>query len=100
MSNPQKDLRKQLRNVVQELLPEAMNKELHDALYKELCKTVTSYLERIQIEVREAMEKIEQRQKDTLSYLVRQVTNPPGMDAAPPAPTADAETLPETPANG
>ena len=54
-----KELRKSLRNVVLELLPELLKTEL----FKELEKHVKAELAIMH-----------ERQKDTLSYLVRQVT--------------------------
>lgn len=59
MSNNPKDLRKQLRNVVQEILPEVLTSELIAALKKE----INAYLD-----------KIDERQKNISSYIVRNST--------------------------
>jgi predicted house-cleaning noncanonical NTP pyrophosphatase (MazG superfamily) len=69
MSNP-KELRKQLRNVVQELLPEVLNNEQYEALKKH----VDARVDKVEKFVKDTMHEINERHKDTMGYLVRQVT--------------------------
>ncbi len=66
-----KELRKSLRNVVQELLPNLILQELEKALYKNLEYKIKLMDEH----VRQELHAMTERQKDTLSYLVRQVSS-------------------------
>jgi hypothetical protein len=61
MSNNAKDIRKQVRNVVQEILPEL----LASALIAEIDKKLTAL-------VLKRLDQIDQRQKDIQGYMVRQ----------------------------
>ena len=65
-----KELRKSLRNVVQELLPNLLLQELEKALYKSL----EAKIKLMDEHVRQELNSMTERQKDTLSYLVRQVS--------------------------
>lgn len=58
--NP-KDLRKQLRNIVQELLTEALIKEVMFEVEKRLMDVV-----------KKRLDMLDERQKDMLGYIVRQ----------------------------
>lgn len=69
MSNP-KELRKQLRNVVQELLPELVTNEMIKAIEAELNKKILE----IEASTKKTMHEMNQRHKDTMGYLVRSVT--------------------------
>lgn len=73
MSHP-KELRKALRNVCQDLLPEMMKTEI----YMQLQKENNDRLNHIIKTINEAVERLEQRQKDVQSFLVRQVTSAGG----------------------
>jgi len=61
MSNPQKDLRKQLRNLVQEELPAILSKELVDAVLSK---------------INSRLDVIDERQKVIQSYLIRNTSVP------------------------
>jgi ribosomal protein L9 len=71
MSNP-KELRKALRNVVQELLPQMLTVEMEKAIYKSL----EAQIKQIEENAKSQLKEMQERQKDTLSYLIRQVTVP------------------------
>lgn len=69
MSNP-KELRKQLRNVVQEILPEILTKEVISVIQAELNKKILE----IETSTKKTMHEMNERHKDTMGYLVRSVT--------------------------
>lgn len=76
MSNPAKDIRKQLRNVVLALLPEVLTRELEEALYKKLLSDMNARMDLIANNAKETLEKIDQRSRDVQSYVVRQNSQP------------------------
>lgn len=76
MSNPAKVLRGQLRQITKEVLPELLNPEMKSALFNALQEEIRLRLTKIENNVKETLEALETRQKDTLGYLVRQVSNP------------------------
>ena len=61
MSNAQKDLRKQLRNLVQEELPGVLTKELVEAALAN---------------IHSRLDQIDERQKQIQSYLIRSTSVP------------------------
>jgi len=67
MSNNAKLVRSQLRQIAKELLPEILTQ----ALYAEIGKEVTARLNEIQANIKENLERIDQRSKDVQSYIVR-----------------------------
>lgn len=69
MSNP-KEVRKQLRNVVKELLPEIMTGEQYALLEKHNAQKLAE-LEKY---VKDLMHEMNERHKNTMGYLVRQVS--------------------------
>lgn len=72
MSTNAKDLRKQVRNVVLEILPGVLTKEVVDAIVK----SVNSRLDKIEKDNKDSIAKINERHKDVMSFLVRQVSKP------------------------
>lgn len=76
MSNPIKALRGQVRQIVKELLPDVLKTELLEVIKKELVADFTTKLTRIENNVKETLQAVDQRSKDSLSYLVRQSTEP------------------------
>ena len=76
MSNPLKDLRKQLKNIVQDLLPSMLTEELHKAQYAKLSSELQARMDSVERHVKETMHEMNNRNKDVQSYLVRQVTAP------------------------
>lgn len=69
MSNP-KELRKQLRNVVQELLPDLLNSEQHAVLKKHIDLRISE----LEKHVKKVLADLDERHRDTMSYLVRNVS--------------------------
>ncbi len=69
MSNVAKDIRKQIKNVAQEILTNEVKTELYAALQKE----ITQRMESLANEVRTHLKGVEQRQLDTQSYLMREI---------------------------
>lgn len=72
-----KDTRKQLRNVVQDLLPSLLQTEVFQGLYEKLHKSVqkevTAHLEAVARDVQEALKRIDHRSQDVQSFLINQV---------------------------
>jgi hypothetical protein len=69
MSNKQKDLRKQLRTVVEEILPSFTK----DALFAELQKENKARLDLLEKVVRDTLRQIEDRAKDHQSLVLREL---------------------------
>lgn len=67
-----KELRKQLRNVAQELGKELINDELFLAVEKRIKAHVDDRLNRIEAYLTESLKKIDQRSQDMQSYIVRE----------------------------
>lgn len=74
MSNPQKDLRKQLKNIVQDILPGILASELQQNNAKELRESMNLRMEEIMKNVIEYLKTMEERQKDFQNYMIRQIT--------------------------
>lgn len=74
MSKAHKDLRKQLRNVVQEILPELLKKELSDAILTELLKHMNTRMDIIAANAQKSLADMDKKTKDVLSYVIRQNT--------------------------
>lgn len=75
MSNA-KELRKSLRNVVQELLPDLIKSELGNSLRKELSEQMKVHLDLAVGQIQGVLKQIDQRSKDVQGYLVRQTLQP------------------------
>ena len=65
-----KDIRKQVKNVAQDLLNEALIQEV----LAKVTKHVDSRLDAMNAHVRSQLEAMDKRAKETQAYLVRQVT--------------------------
>lgn len=63
-----KQIRGQIRQVVKDLLPEVLKAEIYAAIQKENDERLI----RIEKHLRETLNKIEDRSKDVLGYLMRQ----------------------------
>lgn len=63
-----KELRKQLRNVVEEILPEVLKSSTVDAIMDEVGKRMRG----IEDHVKQIMGEMNERNKDTNGYLIRQ----------------------------
>jgi hypothetical protein len=69
-SRTAKQLRGQMRQIIQEMLPNLLTHEVLKAI-KESNDVMVKSLEK---HVKETMKEMQERQKDTLGYLVRQTT--------------------------
>lgn len=70
-------IRGQLRQIVQELLGEVLVATLREEIVKEVKETYFEpRLRKIESNVQETLQLVNQRSKDSLGYLVRQVTEP------------------------
>lgn len=86
MSDKQvKLLRKQIRNVVQEILPGVLTQEMRNSIYEQLNSTLSTQLKQISDHVKSTLDAIDQRAKDLQSYAVRQS----GVVAPPISPTIE-----------
>lgn len=74
--NSPKELRKQLRNVTQELLPDLLQSELGQKLYADLSHVIQTRLDVVIANIHETLQQIDQRSKDIQGYLVRQTLTP------------------------
>ena len=95
-SGAMKDLRKQIRNVVQEIGPELVKAEMYGELQKVLTKQIQETLTRIQDEIRANLEVIDQRSKDMQQFFMNQMAQQGA--AANPAVPMPQDSTPETPA--
>lgn len=86
MSDNPKVIRKQLRNVVQDLLPELLRHELQLALYTKLLNDINKRMDEIGTHAKEALEKMDKRSQDVQGYAVRQLSLIPSPVTAPIAP--------------
>lgn len=72
MSKDVKLVRGQLRQIAKELLPEAINEQQYQALKKHIDTRVNE----IEALVKKTLHEMNERQKDTMGYLVRQASLP------------------------
>lgn len=72
-----KDLRKQLRAVVREILPEILTAELVTASHREYTAKLEERLDAISKHLTDTLTAIDQRSKDMQSYVVRNLPAPP-----------------------
>lgn len=70
-----KELRKQLRNIVRELLPELLSQEQSTAIKKELQVQIEDRLKKIDQHVQDSMKSIDSRSKDVQAYIMRQINS-------------------------
>lgn len=76
MSNQAKVIRGQLRQIVQDILPDLLNNEVKNALYQDLSKQLNARVELIAKNIQETLSKIDERSKDVQGYVVRQSAVP------------------------
>lgn len=81
-------IRKQIKNVLDTLLPSMLNEALATDIKEQLSKEFQLRLSVIEKSIKDSLEKIDQRSKDSLGYLIRQSTQaqsvlPEGVDAGP-----------------
>lgn len=73
MSNHPKELRKAVRNVTQELLPELLKSEVFSGLYERLQKEMISKLQAMQEEINTTLQRMDSRSKDIQQFIMNQV---------------------------
>lgn len=73
MGNPAKDIRKQVRNVVQETLPQILTQELCNNIYKILQQEMVKKLAEVSEMIRKDLSDINQQNKSVQDYLMRAV---------------------------
>ncbi len=71
MSNKVKHERRQIRAVVQELLPTTLNQELSQALYTNLLTHINKRLDDMAKTIKTTLEMIDERSKGSLDYVIR-----------------------------
>ena len=71
-----KEVRKQLRNIFQELAPEVLSQEVVEKMYRKLEESLNIRLTALETQVRDVLERLDKRQQDTLGYLIRAATTP------------------------
>lgn len=86
-----KDIRKQLRNVTQELFPEVLSKELVASAFAELQKEMQFKLEAIQADVNAGLARMEERSKDVHSYILNQTFAEAAKNAPKAAPVTETQ---------
>lgn len=87
-----KALRKSVRNVVQQILPEILTSEMVDAIKKKLSEELTLRMDVIAKDAQNTLKNIDERQKDFQNFLVKEVAKSSPL----PAPTGEvppSETL-------
>lgn len=72
-SKDTKDIRKQLRNVVKEIMPEVMKSQLGETLLKELTTVLNIKMRDLETQVRTALQNIDNRAKDLQSLMLREM---------------------------
>lgn len=72
MSNQAKVIRGQLRQIVKEMMPELLVAELKAEMYKNIADSLQAQLITVEKQVKDTLNKLDERSKDIQSYLVRQ----------------------------
>ena len=75
MGNISKDIRKQLKPVVKECLGEALTEALAQTIFERIVATINPRLAKLERDLKTALDTMDARQKDALSYLIRQATD-------------------------
>lgn len=65
-------LRKQLRNICQEILPEVLTNEMVKAQTEGVITAMNGRLDKITEHIQQTLDQVDQRSKDVQSYIVRQ----------------------------
>ena len=73
MSNPAKDLRKQLRNIVLEVLPLMLSAEVNKNQFTQLSKVIDTRLTDLEKSVKDTLREINERHRDTMAKLSQAV---------------------------
>lgn len=70
-----KQIRKQLRNVIQESMADILKSEVSAAIYTDLNKAISAKLDNLASEMRDVLNKVDQRSKDINNYVVNQTAS-------------------------
>lgn len=81
-----KEIRKQLRSVAKDMIPEVLTSEVMKAIHEQLAKDINTRMKSLEDSVKAQMSEINERHKDTMSFLVRQITvpTPPPVESTEP----------------
>ncbi len=69
-----KDIRKQLRNVVQDAMPQIVTEELGKAVHDALKSHIDKRLDAISKHIQTSLDALDQRSKDVQAFVIRQNT--------------------------
>jgi hypothetical protein len=96
-----KALRKSVRNVVQELLPEILNSEMVDAIKSKLSQELGLRMDVIAKDAQKTLSAIDERQKDFQNFLLRQAVaaQSPAPELGSPEALANDNAQVETPSS-
>jgi hypothetical protein len=95
MSNSPKDIRKQVRNVTQELLPDLLKTEVFKGLHESLTKHIDGRLNQLAEEVRQTLISMEDRQKNVQQFIMNQVQSEIAKSTPSPATIPNTEATTE-----
>lgn len=73
MADHIKQIRGQLRQIAKELLPTVLAQEVAQEIYKTLSREIAGKLQAIDADVKEGLKRIEDKQKDIQSFIMREV---------------------------
>lgn len=89
-----KQIRGQIRQIVKEILPDILNAELCNTIYKRLQQEMITQLSQVSDMVKKDLAKIDDQSKAVQDYLMRQVdSTPPTQPATSESVIPPAETL-------
>lgn len=83
-----KDIRKQVRNVMQEVMPSLLQEIAKETMYKDLRAHIDSQLRALEQQVKLTLTNIDDRAKDLQSLMLREMVarnTPPPAEEPPPA---------------
>lgn len=84
-----KAIRKQIRNVVKEFLPDVLSTEYTASIHKRLSEELTQRMDVIANGARETLKNIDERQKDFQNYVVKEISKHSAL------PTLNVQDTPE-----
>lgn len=75
-----KDMRKQLKNVIETEAANLFTKELYDHAFASLKAEITTRLQAIETDIKDKLNQLDARQLDMQSYIVRELTKAAPLD--------------------
>ena len=88
-SGAMKDLKRQLRNVVQDILPEVLKNEIYTSAVDQARKDLSKQLKLIQDEIRTNLSLMDERSKGVQQYILNQISAEQARNAAPMTPVQE-----------